>query len=54
MITMRLKVARRLEVQQESSYGVTTLGFDVISASGFDANDGGSELKQQTISGEWV
>jgi hypothetical protein len=47
MITMRLKVAGRLEVQQESCYGATALGFDVISTSGFDANGGGSELKQQ-------
>jgi hypothetical protein len=47
MITMRLKVAGRLEVQQESCYGAITLGSDVISASGFDANGGSSELKQQ-------
>jgi hypothetical protein len=46
MITMRLKVAGRLEVQQEFCYGATALGSDVISASGFDANGGGSELKQ--------
>jgi hypothetical protein len=44
MITMRLKVARRLEVQQEFRYGVITLGSDVISTSGFNANGGGSEL----------
>ncbi len=47
MITMRLKVARRLEVQQEFRYGVITLGSDVISTSGFNANGGGSELNQQ-------
>jgi hypothetical protein len=47
MITMRLKVAGRLEVQQEFCYGATTLGSDVISASGFDANGGSSELRQQ-------
>jgi hypothetical protein len=46
MITMRLKVAGRLEVQQESCYGATTLDSDVISAFGFDANGGGSKLKQ--------
>jgi hypothetical protein len=45
MITMRLKVARRLEVQQESRYGVIALDFDVIYASRFNANDGGPELK---------
>jgi hypothetical protein len=50
MITMRLKVARRLEVQQESCYGATTLDSDVISASGFNANGGNFELKQQ----KWV
>jgi len=44
---MRLKVTGRLEVQQESCYGVTALGSNVISASGFDANGGGFELKQQ-------
>jgi len=44
---MRLKVAGKLEVQQESCYGAITLGSDVISASGFDANGGSSELKQQ-------
>ncbi len=43
---MRLKVVGRLEVQQESCYGATALGSDVISASGFDANGGGSKLKQ--------
>jgi hypothetical protein len=32
---------------QESRYGATALGSDVISASGFDANGGGSELKRQ-------
>ncbi len=47
MITMRLKVARRLEVQQESRYGVIALDFDVIYASRFNANGGGPELKQQ-------
>ncbi len=47
MITMRFKVARRLEVQQESRYGVIALGFNMISASGFNANGGGSKLKQQ-------
>jgi hypothetical protein len=47
MITMKLKVARRLEVQQESCYGTIAFGSDVISASEFDANGGGSELKQQ-------
>ncbi len=47
MITMRLKVARRLEVQQESRYGVIAPGSDVISASGFNVNGGGFELKQQ-------
>jgi len=46
MITMKLKVTRRLEVQQESCYGATALGSDVISASGFDANGGSSEMKQ--------
>jgi len=40
-------VARRLEVQQESCYGATALGSDVIFASRFYANDGSSELKQQ-------
>jgi hypothetical protein len=45
MITMRLKVARRLEVQQESRYGVIALGSNVISAFGFNANGGSSELK---------
>jgi hypothetical protein len=45
MITMRLKVARRLEVQQESHYGVIALGSNMISAFGFNANGGGSELK---------
>jgi hypothetical protein len=45
MITMRLKVARRLEVQQESCYGFIALGSDVISTSRFNANGGGSELK---------
>jgi hypothetical protein len=49
MITMRLKVSRRLEVQQESCYGAITLGSNVISASRFDANGGGSKLKQQKI-----
>jgi len=44
---MRLKVAGRLEVQQESCYGAIALGSDVISTSGFNANSGGSELKQQ-------
>ncbi len=44
---MRLKVAGRLEVQQEYYYGTTVFGFDVISAFGFYANSGGSELKQQ-------
>jgi hypothetical protein len=47
MITMRLKITGRLEVQQESYYGAIALGSDVISASGFDANGGGFELKQQ-------
>ncbi|KAH9570379.1 hypothetical protein CY35_02G037000 [Sphagnum magellanicum] len=32
---------------QETRYGATALGSDVISASGFDANGGGSELKRQ-------
>jgi hypothetical protein len=45
MITMRLKVAKRLEVQQEFCYGVIALGSDVISAFGFNANGGGSKLK---------
>jgi hypothetical protein len=45
MIAMRLKVTWRLEVQQESCYGVTALNSDVISAFGFDANGGSSELK---------
>ncbi len=47
MITMRLKVTGRLEVQQKFCYGATAFGFDVISASGFNANGGGFELKQQ-------
>ncbi len=47
MITMRLKVARRLEVQQEFCYGVIALDSNAISTSGFDANGGGFELKQQ-------
>jgi hypothetical protein len=45
MIIMRLKVAGRLEVQQKSCYGAITLGSYMISAFGFDANGGGSELK---------
>jgi hypothetical protein len=45
MITMRLKVARRLEVQQESCYGFITLGSDIIFASRFNANGGNSEPK---------
>jgi hypothetical protein len=45
MIIMRLKVVGRLEVQQESCYGATTLGSNVISASGFNVNGGSSELK---------
>jgi hypothetical protein len=45
MIMMRLKVARRLEVQQESCYGSTAFGSDVIFASRFDANGGSFELK---------
>jgi hypothetical protein len=47
MITMRLKIAGRLEVQQKSCYGATALGSDMISTSGFDANGGSFELKQQ-------
>jgi hypothetical protein len=45
MITMRLKVARRLEVQQEFHYGVIALGSNVIVASGFNANGSDSKLK---------
>jgi hypothetical protein len=45
MITMRLKVAMRLEVQQEFRYGVITFDSDVIFAFRFNANGGGSELK---------
>ncbi len=47
MIMMRLKVARKLEVQQESCYGVIAPSSDMISTFGFNANGGGSELKQQ-------
>ncbi len=47
MIIMRLKVGGRHEVQQKSCYGATALGSYMIYASGFDANGGGSELKQQ-------
>jgi hypothetical protein len=45
MITMRLKVAKRFEVQQKSRYGVIALDCNVIFAFGFNANGGGSELK---------
>jgi hypothetical protein len=44
MITMRLKVARMFEVQQEFRYGVIALGSNVISTSRFNANGGSSEL----------